>query len=522
MAKPVEMSPDYRNLIDELSQHGPGDGPRSSPTILLTVGSGFGARYLLGSGIARRLVERGASVIVLSPNAGDPEFESTFKRPGITVEKLNPDGWPGHARKSRLHRFLLHVRSLTLATSRKAATLDAHAASENHGPRKGLKNTLSTRFVHGLARLLRTSRTSRRFVIAMERRLVKANYHPHIFEQHDLDLVVTTDIGTTDAGNLMMREAKSQGVKGCSVILSWDNPTSKGIGVESPDAVIAWNDVMRTELTDYHRIPKERIFVEGIAHFDSYFDQEFSPGREEWLSRHQLDPSRRTIFLATASPSTYLYNVDLIRMILEGIESGRVSQPVQLLVRLHPVYSARIKVGGNRDREEMAALKKEFGDRLILNEPSMTDQPFGFIYDIEDQRTLAGILRHSDVMVNLFSTMMLEACIFDLPIINSALHTYRNTSIRNAALAEFTHIRPLLDMSAMDIAHSESDLFGQLNKYLAEPGFRAEERAEVRDLYGGPNKGRSVEAVSNRIMGLATEGRNIGPESISPGPSPGV
>ena len=49
------------------------------PTVMLVVTQGFSARYLLRTGILARLRERGAKVVVLTPNAGEAYFDRSVE-----------------------------------------------------------------------------------------------------------------------------------------------------------------------------------------------------------------------------------------------------------------------------------------------------------------------------------------------------------------------------------------------------------------------------------------------------------
>ncbi len=475
---------------------------RSMRTVLLAAYSGFGSRYLLGSGIARQLADMGLRVVVLTPNASDPIYNSEFSSENIHIEQLNPRCWPGLPKRSRLYRFFSNVRRLTLIGSGQMNTLDAHYSSALQYPGIGSGTRTFMRLKMVFVRTLRKNHRLRKLFFGLENQLFSSDYHQELFDKYRPDLVVTTDVGSTDPGNMILREAQANGTSTAAVVLSWDNPSSKGIGSTTPDNVIAWNTVMKSELTEYHGIDKDHIFVEGVAHFEQYFDPEFPPDRADWLDQHNLDPARKTIFFGSASPSTFLHNARLLRMLLEGIKGGKFVDDCQVLVRLHPVYFAAIKAKNNSSFSEIVDLADEFEGLLVINRPKMVDQPTGFIYNIEDQRTLAGILKHSDVMVNLFSTLMLEACIFDLPVVNSALYTYRRTNISNNIARKFAHIKPLLGMDAMQVADSEDQLFDQINEYLQEPSKHREGRARIRMLYGGPNQGTSVTAIANRLYDL--------------------
>jgi hypothetical protein len=393
------------------------------------------------------------------------------------------------------------VRQLTLFTSDKMPTLEAHSISEIQRPTNTLKVKLFLRTQAAIAKVISNSRIARSIFFGLENRLFSSDHHSTMFEEFQPDLVVTTDVGTTNVGNMLLREANKHKVKTTAVILSWDNLTSKGVGSAKPDFAIAWNPVMKDELTKYHGIKPEKVTVGGIAHYDGYFNNVGIPSKSEWLEEHRLDPTRKTLFFGTATATTFRFNARLLRLLLDGIKNEKFAEPCQILVRLHPVFLA--KPENNPALDELEEIASNSNGLVVINRPQMIDMPIGFNYDIQDQRIIAGIMKHSDVMVNLFSTLMLEACIFDLPVVNSALYTYRKTNISNKILTTFGHIHPLLKMNAMHVAETENQMFDHINNYLQNRALHKDGRAKIRSVYGGPNKGNAVQSIADKLSELA-------------------
>ena len=438
---------------------------------------------------------------MLSPNASDPNYLSEYSSKNIHIQQLSPNSGAGLYKKSRRYRFFSKVRQFTLITSDKKPTLSAHISSELQRPTNTLKIKLFLRSQAAIAKVISNSRVVRNLFFGLENRLFSSNHHSKLFDKFQPDLVATTDVGTTNVGNMLLREAHSHKVKTTAVILSWDNLTSKGVGSTRPDSAIAWNSVMKDELTKYHGIKPENVTVGGIAHYDGYFNNVEIPSKSEWLEEHGLDPTRKTLFFGTATATTFMFNARLLRLLLDGINDDKFSEPCQILVRLHPVFLA--KPENNPALDELEKIARNSNGLVVINRPQMIDMPIGFNYDIQDQRTIAGIMQHSDVMVNLFSTLMLEACIFDLPVVNSALYTYRKTNISNKILTTFGHINPLLKMDAMHVAETENQMFDHINSYLQNRALHQPGRARIRSVYGGPNKGNAVQSIANKLIATA-------------------
>src|SRR5436190_21509966 len=88
------------------------------PTVMLVVTQGFSARYLLRTGILPRLRERGARVVVLTPNADEPYFRAEMEAAGAVVEPLRAADKT--AKRSRLWWLLYHLRNYSLGHAKES------------------------------------------------------------------------------------------------------------------------------------------------------------------------------------------------------------------------------------------------------------------------------------------------------------------------------------------------------------------------------------------------------------------
>lgn len=473
--------------------------------IVIATHQAFSSRYLLGTDIFQDLKAKGVPIVVLNPNADDPSFRNMFRDKTVTVEKFQYEKLFSIT-NSRLHRFFTKVRWLTLPSKHDITTVKVHQAVEIWNNRKAsFRGKTYLSLVLLTAKILRRSRWLRRLFAYAESRLFQSNSHQELFRKYHPSLLVIADNGTIALSNLLMGEAKRHGTEIVSIVLSWDNLTSKGMGGTMPDYAVAWNENMKEELQEYHAVEPSRIFLGGVAHFDDYFRNGATAGKEEFLRTFDLAPNRRTIFLGTASPSTFRHNVALIRLLLEAIDKGAFVEPCQLLVRFHPASLSKMRGALGKEKEQIDGLKERYGKLLALDFPETIPQKYGDVFSTKDQHKLAMILQHSDVMVNLFSTLMLEACIFDLPVINVGFYNYGDTNFNNKMLKDFTHIRKIVDYGAVRIAYSEQELFDLTNMYLKDRSMDRTERRLVREKEGGPNKGRAGEAIADYLYGLWQE-----------------
>ena len=88
--------------------------------------------------------------------------------------------------------------------------------------------------------------------------------HADLFDRYRPGLVVTTSPGWFFPDAVVLREAAARGVTTATVVLSWDNPTSKGFRGAEPDQTIVWSDEMARQVAEHHDYPRERIVVAGV------------------------------------------------------------------------------------------------------------------------------------------------------------------------------------------------------------------------------------------------------------------
>src|SRR4029077_6626852 len=146
--------------------------------------------------------------------------------------------------------------------------------------------------------------------------------------------------------------------------------------------------------------------------WDMYFRDEHATTRDTFFRRVGADPSKKLVALTTTPHELYPHHDHVLRVLVRALENRAWGGPVQLLVRLHP----------RDDRKHYAAF--EGLPDLIIEKPFRETVRAGdglaIDFTTASQQHLADTLRHSDVIVNVASTLAIEAAIFDTPVVNVA------------------------------------------------------------------------------------------------------
>ncbi|MFH1385237.1 MAG: hypothetical protein ABIH47_09815 [Candidatus Omnitrophota bacterium] len=472
-------------------------------TIFIATHQGFTTRYLLQTDILARLKEYGHRIVIISPNSNDENFRNDYVSENVFIEQFNYKKIYT-IRDTFLYQFFTQTRRFIFPDGLDIATLrDKEKAVRYNLNKKPIKQRIVLLTTLWLAALCRKYRLLRVLFLQIERLLFSKKFHQKIFDYYKPDMLILADVGTIDISNFIMREAKAHNVPVVSIVLSWDNLTAKGIGGVKPDYAVAWNSNMKDELMRYHEVPSERIFVGGIPHFDLYFKPCFPISETEFRNMFGLVEGKKILFYGTASPSSFRENVRILRLLIEGIRDGRVLEPVQVIVRPHPVYYIRSTETIKEEATAIEALCEQNRDIIRLNKPQVRQRKIGCEMPIADQKILGAILKHSNVFLNQFSTLMLEAAIFDLPIINIGFDNFRNIEMKSTELQFRTHLSRVLDTGFARMAESEAQLFELINLYLRDSSCDREKRKVIRENEGGSHKGSAGNAIAYYLHTLA-------------------
>ncbi len=483
-----------------------GRGAVKKKTVFVYVNQGFAVRYFLRTSIFKALKEGPARIVILSPNAGEAAFRDQLESEDVIVEQFEQQACETYLKGSKLQRLIKQMRYFVLNGKYNTRTVDdfnqifksQRGWTREHGFAGQLAGLL-----WGAARFaLKRSFLLRRLVIRAESFLFCPKFHRHLFEKYRPSLVVTSSLGWWDYDQYLMREARALGVPTAAVILSWDNTSGMGMAGCDADHVVTWTQNMKEELLQYHDVDGDKIFVGGVAHWDDYYDPSVPLDRQTLFEKLGLDPSKKTIFFATKSPNRFPWAPDMIARLADGINAGRIKHPAQILVRLHPIHYK--KVNGKKLYARILDAYEEVAQRypcVILNKPEMASEDINF--DLRDSETVlvASIFQHSDVMLSMFSTMVIEAAIFDRPSINVCIRGgFKEADVmktRQDIMIDYvqSHNQRLVRTGGVRTVFSMDELFDTINLYIENPALDVTERAQLREGEAGPFPGKAGETI---------------------------
>jgi hypothetical protein len=296
--------------------------------------------------------------------------------------------------------------------------------------------------------------------------------------------------------NQAIQAAQWLGIPTATFIFSWDNLTSQGRIVTPYDYYLVWNEAIRAQLLQMYRgIRPAQVFVTGTPQFDFHFKWEFYWTREEFCDRVGADPGRPIVLYTTGMANHMPGEPQIVEGIADMLREMTDLGSPQLLLRVYP------KDQTGRFEE----LKHRRPDILFSEAPW---EPAWLTPKFEDCYILTNTLRHVDIGINVASTISLELCMFNKPVINVGYNpTGVNTDIVDySRYYEFDHYRPVVDSGAVRVAKSESEMRELLRKALTEPRTDSAQRRDlIKRMFGNTLDGHSCERVAAQLVRLAEQ-----------------
>lgn len=195
---------------------------------------------------------------------------------------------------------------------------------------------------------------------------------------------------------------------------------------------------MRDQAVQLHGYQPDQVCVAGVPQFDLYARDSTFTTRDQFIKAIGGDPAKKLITLTTIPPVLYTFHDLVIDQILSAIRSGTFGAPSQLLVRVHPRDDIT-KYDRFADQPDVI-VEKPFRQTLVA-EGSNVDP------SLANRQHLANTLKHSDVIVNVASTIAIEAAAMDTPVVNIAFDGGDDRLFYDSARRyyEYTHYKPLVE-----------------------------------------------------------------------------
>lgn len=435
--------------------------------IFISADHGLAIVYFLQSDVVPTLLKAGAEVVLLTDDALVDHIRNRFGRPGLTVEGLRLEKAQQYFRQVSPTRqwWLDFLRRAGASNRINLEAVDSYVSQvkAEANPRRKILFPL----VQWVVALLRRSRLARRTLLRMQSRFAPEIYFD-LFEKYQPDLVVASTPGWR-YDRYLLREASAHGIPTASVIVGWDNSSSYSLPGAIVDWITCWSEIQKQELINGSDWPPGSVNIGGIPSYDGYFKKEWLMPHDEYFKLHGLDPNRKLISYAS-SFITFSPNIQNIEALADLITNNQLSEPCQLVVRLHPNHFMDVKRFA-AEREQIQALAVRVPHVHVV-EPVPLGGSLGY-YSGEDMPEKASMMAHSDVFVTVYSTMVVEASVHERPVVSACIDSTvgwpGKFTLPLSKIGDWpTHSR-FHDSKAGRVAYTKDELHDVINFYLENP-----------------------------------------------------
>jgi hypothetical protein len=478
--------------------------------IFISVDHGTAVVYFLQSDVVSILLQAGLEVILLTDDEIRGELATRFQRPGLVFHGLRLAQASEYSRtvRPRWQWLLSYLRRVGGSWRINTRAMDSHIwevwAENSWRFRLGIWIPAAL-----LVLLLRTMSSARRLLVRVQERFTPCpGLYDELFEKYQPDLVVASTPGWR-LDRYILREAGRRGIPTMAAIIGWDNPSSyaiKGAGVRW---ATCWSQIQKDELVLGSDWPADKVLIGGIPSYDGYLRKSWLMPRENYFKLHGLDPTRRLISYASSFVH-FAPNYPNIEALVNLVSSDALCSPSQLLIRLHPTHFQDKPRIFAAERQRVQELESRYPHVHVVK-PVPLGGSLGY-YGGEDMDEKSSMMAYSDVIVTVYSTMLVETAVHDTPMIAAVMDTPGGWNVPHKyslslnAIGDWPTHRRFREARAGRVARTENELREALDLYLANPSLDSAERrrfVENEITYRDAGAGRRTAEFILRVLDAA-------------------
>lgn len=298
---------------------------------------------------------------------------------------------------------------------------------------------------------------------------------------HDLDVlevdgVLVLGVGAFGDGlaSRITWWARKKGVPTVHFVANYDGLSSKGYRGYPVDTILVWGEQMEKDAIAIHNVSPESVFPIGSLRYN-LIPSSSSRSRQKYFLGNGLDSKVKTIaFAGSAYEFHYFEMLSTFQIMKE-----KSKQKLQLILRVYPNQYLL----NSAFMDTLLSYVKQLDDVWVsVGDPNYSRQ--GTEHEVLqiDEEELWNILDFSDVIINIFSTLTIEACIFDKPIINMWYFSRQARSFQQPVYFPYPltkHIGRVLDSGAAYLAKDREQLIEMIYEGITNPHHHTQQRREL-------------------------------------------
>ena len=259
------------------------------------------------------------------------------------------------------------------------------------------------------------------------------------------DVILVTPL--VDFGSYQTDYVKSAHRVGVPVVFapfSWDNLTNRGLIRVEPDRMLVWSDIQKREAVELHGVSPDRVIVTGAPRFDAFFAMRPSAPRATFCRDLGLDSGCPYVLYLCSSEFVAPREVELVTRWIAALRASAdpAVRTCGVLVRPHPAHVKQWK----------DVTLSAFANVALWHEKEAMNADQG-LYDS---------LHHSNAVVGLNTSAMIEAGILEKPVLSLVMEEFAGGQ---AETLHFHYLRAA-NGGLLEEAHTFDEHLGQLASAL--------------------------------------------------------
>lgn len=318
------------------------------------------------------------------------------------------------------------------------------------------------------------------------------------FNRRKIDLFLSGTPGWKYPELPYLREARKRKIPITCQMLSWDNLSMRGPFFIRPDKLMLWNSYMKKQAIDNFGHREKDIYITGAPQFDVYRNMRISrvEAKNSLMDYLGIDRTRYKQIITFAGIPHRLapFEKEFLHF-LEGIvQKTSDFSEVAVVYRPHP----------QNEINENSYLSDLQG--VYINNPSeylsikARDSAYRWSPDNSSLSELALVMKGSDTVITIASSMSLDAAAVDTPVINLAFDVSEQMDKKLLRdYYESPHYRLITYSGAVAVVKNRDELVKAIKLALMDPSSRREERQSLVENICG-EKTRIAASVQTEII----------------------
>ena len=443
--------------------------------IIITISDGFHLRYLVDTNLVFKLIKKNHCITLVMPtNLEIGSRKNILNAQGIGIERVP------NIKNDFIKRIILKLRLIQSNSFSDINSIKIEQLKKNKlfVLLNLVLKPFSYNFTQSIINFL--------ILIGPSSKLWK-----NIFLKYNPDLLFLSTPGqkTFDLEPLHLSFKKN--IPSYSSIYSLDNLTAKGKFFMNTNYLSVWSQQMKEDAVNLHGYSEKNVYVDGATITDSFFyfkSKVNNESRNIFLQSLGFKSNDRLITIATI-PQYYWGNnhINLAKDILS------IDKSIKILIKPHPLdltdYSELISA-----RVAMDPFHGGFLNNADQHNPLSWKAPENHI------ENLSNIMMFSDMVVNIASSIAIDASIFETPGINIAFdYDDTNQILPAKKLYDYTHYKRIISTNGTYFVYDKAMLAKVIKSLLSGYDPALQDRKNMAKNIYGQFDGMSINRIISHI-----------------------